>query len=319
MTTRTRALLAALVGGLLALASCAAPAPPSPPVPGARVLVARHVSARTWDLTVDSAALGKSVSARLLLPTRYDAEPGRRWPVLYVLHGCCDDYLSWTRSTDIEQLTRDAGLIVAMPDGGDVGFYSDWLRGPAWETFHTVELPALLADGYRAGERQGVLGVSMGGLGAFDYAAHHPGRYAVAAAVSGIVHTRLSEDTEQDYRGLLRGQGVADPDDLWGNPYADPARWADHNPYDQAERLRGTTIFLAAGDGRPGPLDAPGTGFDSIESSIGAQNRSFAGHLHDLGIPATVDLYGPGTHNWVYWQRELHRAWPLIRTALQLP
>jgi hypothetical protein len=30
-----------------------------------------------------------------------------------------------------------------------VGFYSDWLFGPKWETFHTVELPELLASDYR--------------------------------------------------------------------------------------------------------------------------------------------------------------------------
>ena len=31
--------------------------------------------------------------------------------LLYLLHGCCDDYLGWTRSTDIETLTRDADLL----------------------------------------------------------------------------------------------------------------------------------------------------------------------------------------------------------------
>jgi diacylglycerol O-acyltransferase/trehalose O-mycolyltransferase len=41
---------------------------------------------------------------RLLLPRRFSAEPGRRWPVLWLLHGCCDTYESWTRSTDVEQL-----------------------------------------------------------------------------------------------------------------------------------------------------------------------------------------------------------------------
>jgi hypothetical protein len=75
-----------------------------------------------------------------------------------------------TRSTDIETLSRDADLLVVMPEGGSAGFYSDWLSGPRWETFHTEELPALLAAGYRAGDRQAVAGVSMGGLGALGYA-----------------------------------------------------------------------------------------------------------------------------------------------------
>jgi diacylglycerol O-acyltransferase / trehalose O-mycolyltransferase len=28
-------------------------------------------------------------------------------------------------------------------------------------------------------------------------------------------------------------------------------------------------------------------------------------------------LYGLGTRNWVYWQRELHRAWPLLTSTLR--
>ena len=66
----------------------------------------------------------------------------------------------------------------------------------------------------------------------------------------------------------------------------------------------------------PGPLDAAGATTDEIEVSIGAQNRAFAQHLQAVGTAATVDLYGAGTHNWVYWQRELHRAWPLLTADL---
>ena len=317
-----RGVLAAalVILGFLGLASgCGAPQPaaaPAPPPDVARILGTRQVQGRAWDLTVHSPALGKAVNVRLLLPVRYDAAPDRRWPLLYLLHGCCDDYLSWTRSTDIETLSRDADLLVVMPEGGSAGFYSDWRSGPRWETFHTEELPALLAAGYRAGDRQAVAGVSMGGLGALGYAARHPGRFGAAASISGIVHTRLSEAVTQDYRGLVRQETGADPDALWGNPVTAAANWARHNPYDLAPELRGTRVFLAAGDGKPGPLDAAGAATDPIEVSIGAQNRAFAQHLQAVGTAATVDLYGAGTHNWVYWQRELHRAWPLLTADL---
>ncbi len=314
---RRRGRPAVLVLLAAALISCAGTPVPAA-APTARVLVARQVAVRTWDLTVNSPALGKGVGVRLLLPQRFDADPARRWPVLYLLHGCCDDYLSWTRSTDVEQLTRTSDVLVVMPEGGTVGFYSDWLSGPGWETFHTVELPALLAAGYRAGDRQAVAGVSMGGLGALDYAAHRPGRFAVAASFSGIVHTRLSEDVVQDYRALVRHQGNTDPDNLWGNPISDAATWARHNPYDLVDALRGTRLFVAAGDGSPGPLDPTGTSRDAIEVSIGAQNRAFVVRLRAAGVDAQVDLYSAGTHNWVYWQRELHRAWPLIEAGLGL-
>jgi S-formylglutathione hydrolase FrmB len=98
------------------------------------------VSARMRDVTVASPALGAAAKVRLLLPAHYATQPGRRWPVLYLLHGCCDTYESWTRSTDVEQLTARSDVLVVMPDGGKAGFYSDWLIGPRWETFHLVEL-----------------------------------------------------------------------------------------------------------------------------------------------------------------------------------
>lgn len=308
-----------LIGIVGLVAGCGAPPPapqPAPPPDAAHILGARQVQGRTWDLTVLSPALGKAVNVRLLLPVRYDAEPDRRWPLLYLFHGCCDDYLSWTRSTDIEALSRDADLLVVMPEGGSAGFYSDWISGPKWETFHTEELPALLTASYRAGDRQAVAGVSMGGLGALGYAARHPGRFTAAVSISGIVHTRLSPEVTQNYRGLVRQETGVDPNALWGDPVSDAANWARHNPYDLAPDLRGTRVFVAAGDGRPGPLDAPTATTDSIEVSIGAQNRAFVEHLKAVGVEATVDLYGAGTHNWVYWQRELHRAWPLLSAGL---
>jgi S-formylglutathione hydrolase FrmB len=210
----------------------------------ARIVATRWIDERTRDLTIDSPAVGKQVKVRLLLPAGFEST-SRRWPVLYLLHGCCDTYVGWSRSTDIEKLTGKTGLIVAMPEGGAVGFYSDWRVGPKWETFHTVELSELLAGAYRE-------------------------------------------------------------------------VWRAHNPYDLAGQLKGTSLFVSAGNGRPGPLDKPGAGVDDIEQSIGAENQAFASHLGELGIEAQIDLYGPGTHNWVYWQRELHKAWPMITASLGL-
>ena len=270
-----------------------------------------------WDLTIHSKAVGADVPVRLLLPVRFDQEPGRAWPVLYLLHGCCDTYLSWTRSSDIERLTRGSGVLVVMPDGGTVGFYSDWRSGPQWETFHLTELPALLAQHYRAGSPRAIAGVSMGGLGALGYAARHPGTFAVAASFSGIVDTRLSDDESQAYLGLVRSRG-ADPYALWGDPATDRETWRAHNPTDLAGQLRTTRLFVSAGDGRPGPLDPRGTKEDQLETALRAENDAFVARARALHLDAQVDLYGPGTHNWVYWQRELHRAWPLLRRGLGL-
>jgi S-formylglutathione hydrolase FrmB len=158
----------------------------------------------------------------------------------------------------------------------------------------------------------------MGGLGALGYAAGHPGLFTVAASLSGIVHTRLSSSVSQDYLGLIQSEGE-DPLGLWGDPDVDTDTWMQHNPFDLAAQLKGVRLFVSAGNGKPGTLDPDATGTDPIETSIGAQNEAFAKRLDEVGIKAQFDFYGNGTHNWVYWQRELHRAWPLISSGLGIP
>ena len=332
-------LLVGLLVGLLVvlLASCGAPAgappssapltpessaPVSPPPAATRdaraeIVAREQVGDRQWDLTIASPAVGSDVMVRLLLPSDYQARSARRWPVLYLLHGCCDDYLSWTRSTDIEQLTTNEGLLVVMPDGGKAGFYSNWRTGPAWETFHLTELPGLLAEEYAAGDKAAIGGVSMGGLGALGYAARNPGTFAAAASFSGIVHTRLSPQVSQDYLGLVQSQGE-EPLNLWGDPSKNADVWQRHNPYDLASRLAGARVFISCGNGEAGPLDTDGTAADRIETSLEPQNKMFAERLRSLTPAPTLHLYGRGTHNWVYWERELHSAWPLITESLGL-
>src|SRR5919201_6683338 len=201
---------------------------------------------------------------RLLLPDHYTTQPNRRWPVLWLLHGCCDTYQAWTRSTDVEQLAGLADVLVVMPDGGRVGFYSDWYRpgqeGPSrWETFHLTELRQLLERDWHASDHRAIAGLSMGGLGAMAYPARHPGMFRAAASYSGVVHTRYlgaPEPAPYIIRGLL-SDAHEDPKALWGDLSRQADVWAAHNPYDLAARLRGTRLFLSVGNGRPGPPDRP--------------------------------------------------------------
>jgi diacylglycerol O-acyltransferase/trehalose O-mycolyltransferase len=284
----------------------------------ARIVATTRVSDRMVDLTVDSPALGQQAKVRLLLPRRYAATSKVRWPVLYLLHGCCDTYVSWTRSTDVEELSAKSDVLVAMPQGGLVGFYSDWLDGPDWETFHTKELPALLKREYRAGNRQAIAGNSMGGLGALVYTARHPGTFSAAASFSGIVHTRLSAQTSRGYLGLIQSQGE-DPLALWGDPLENARVWAAHNPYDLAKKLHRIPLFISAGNGQPGPYEAPGAQADALEEALYAENIALRDKLTRLGADATFNFYGPGVHNWPYWERELHHAWPMLTAGLARP
>ncbi len=249
---------------------------------GAQVVRIVEVDDRTRDLTVESPSVGYA-RVRLLLPDGFEQGSAASWPTLYLLHGADDDYTSWTRETDVATIPELRNVLVVMPDAGRGGWYSDWLnRGeggqPAWETFHTQELPQLLERDWGASANRVVAGLSMGGFGALSYAARHPGFFRAAASYSGVADTVGSDS--------------------------------------QAKALAGIPLYVSYGDGDAGPLDPAGTQSDGLESWLAVQNDRLVQRLEELGIPATVDAYGDGTHSWPYWERGLHDSLPVLLGAL---
>ena len=287
-----------------------APAVGEPADDGARITHVDTVDARTRDLTIELPSVG-SVKVRLLLPANYDAEPGTTWPVLYLLHGSSGNHEDWTNLTDLEDLTAPTDLLVVMPDGGAEGWYSDyWNLGnggqPAWETFHTTELLQLIERNWGASDRRAIAGLSMGGLGAIDYAARHPGMFLAAASYSGVLQTIASDFDPRN-------------DAIWGDKVVQRDVWEAHEPLSLAAELKGTDLFVSYGNGETGPLDTGPADPGDSEAWLAQRNEAFVARLGELGIPVTVDAYGPGTHSWPYWERELHRSLPMLLEALGEP
>ena len=277
---------------------------------GAYVVAQQWVDARTLDLTVYSPAMAADEPVRLLLPPDWNSRPHASWPVLYLLHGCCDSYVSWTRSTDVEQLTATTDVLVVMPDAGVDGFYSNWWNegaggSPRWETFHLTELRQILEREFRASSRMAVAGLSMGGYGAMKYA--ETGLFRAAASFSGVLDPLSNPD------GVL---AFLYPNALWGDPVAQRAIWLANDPADNAARLRGVRLFVASGNGQPGPYDQPSQATDPTEAEVHAESLNFVAALRRAHVPVTTDFYGAGTHSWPYWQRDLHTAFPMLMRAI---
>ncbi|MEV5607554.1 alpha/beta hydrolase family protein [Streptomyces sp. NPDC052225] len=320
-TRRARPLLLVLAALLLVLAplptagAALAAAPPR----GAEVVAVTRVADRQVDLSVRSSALGgRTVKVRLLTPEGW--QPGRHWPTLWLLHGCCGDYTSWTAKTDVARIAALRDVLVVMPEAGWNGWYSDWWNGgeggdPAWETFHTKELRHLLERDWGAGPDRVVAGLSMGGQGALMYAARHRGMFKAAAAYSGSAHPLLNDESVNRIMGFFGGQGD-DPRRVWGDPVAQRDVWEAHDPYYLAKNLKNIPVYLSCGDGTTGPLDAPGA-TSALEADFNRQNQALAGALEHAGARRlTTHFYGPGTHAWPYWERELHASLPMLLDAL---
>ncbi|MFE9748132.1 alpha/beta hydrolase [Saccharothrix saharensis] len=286
---------------------------------GARVVGERWLDGRTVDLTVSSPALGGQVPVRVLTPPGWSPTASRTWPVLYLLQGVGDDYTSWTRETDVEELSATHDVLVVMPDGGRAGWYTDWWNGgrggtPRWETFHTGELPQLVERNYRGGTARAVAGLSAGGTGAFGYAAKHPGMFRAAASYSGLLSTQFVGVPQFIYTTVLR-EGL-DPYGPWGRESLAPAIWSAHNPRQLAANLRGLRLYMSYGNGFKGALDTDWWSYDPFETIVGTTSPDFVARMRSLGIPITVNAYGGGTHTWKYWQRELRASWPMLMSAL---
>ena len=299
---------------------------------GASVIAQNFLDSRTVDITIDSVALGHTASARIILPYRFRSRSSASWPVLYLLHGGYGDYLSWAQYSDIARLVRKRDVLVVMPDGGELGFYTDWwARGagnkPGWETFHLVELSQILARGLRAADRRAIAGLSMGGFGAMSYAARHPGFFQAAASFSGTLdtlHPTVEPVSSDPYPTWLLQTHITpngyDALSLFGDPTAQRAVWAAHNPADLVEHLRGTKLYVSCGNGRIGPLDPPGTDPSDVsvrfEASQLLQNQEFVKRVTRLELDVAFETYA-GTHTWPYWARELEKAFPFLMRAIE--
>jgi hypothetical protein len=103
---------------------------------------------------------------------------------------------------------------------------------------------------------------------------------------------------------------------MFGPRATNDINWQAHDPATLVNNLRGMGIWLWTGNGQPGPLDppSPNPGADVIEGGVHILNGLFEGHLEDAHIPNHYDDYGPGTHSWPYWARDLRQFMgPLMR------
>ncbi|MGW2601247.1 alpha/beta hydrolase [Streptomyces klenkii] len=275
-------------GGVLAAASTASAAGDGR---GLRIAEAGESDPRMWYYRFETSAIGWKPAVNVLLPDDYHTS-GRRYPVLYLLHGGGGDFIEFDRQVNggIRAWTAGKPLIVVMPDGGKAGWYSNpvsSLVGPRnWEQFHIEQLIPWIDDNFRTyGEYDGraVSGFSMGGFGALKYAAKYWGHFASVSAHSGpaslrgvadgiaggVVHWANASSAVAELGGGM----------VYGMPW-DQNRVSMDNPCERVESYRNKRIFMVAGTS-PAP-----TFWDKFnETGVLQTQREWRGYLDRAGIP----------------------------------
>ena len=284
-----------------------------------------HVADRQWELSVYSESMDRVIMLDVLRP-----ETGNEsLPVLYLLGEL------WEQKTDVKDFFSDKNVNVVMPRGGAYTYYADWknddpvLGRNKWSTFLTRELPPIIDDVLKTNGKNSIAGISMAATSVLSLAIDAPGLYSAVGSYSGCAQT--SDPLGALYvRILVEGRGGGDTANMWG-PTDDPA-WAANDPYLRADELRGTEIYISNGAGLPGPhdtFDSPGIDRDPkawvdrlvvgglIEAATNMCTSRLTSRLDTIGIDYTFNFRVNRTHDWGYWQDDLHDSWPMFEAAMR--
>lgn len=155
----------------------------------------------------DSAATGTSMTFSVFVP---EHDEGDRIPVIWYLSGLTCSHANVTDKGEFRAACAKHGIIFIAPDtsprgdnvpdddgydfGKGAGFYVDATEAP-WRDHYQMrryiedELPALIASEFPMADlgRQGIMGHSMGGLGALTIGLRNPDRYKAISAFAPIV------------------------------------------------------------------------------------------------------------------------------------
>jgi len=210
-----------------------------------------------------SEAMGREVGFQVYLPPAYEADPERRFPVVYFLHGAggtesSDAGLAATVHAEIEAGAIDPAIYV-FPNGGKRSGYRDWpdtdIRPETWIIRELIpHLDRELRTVARP-EGRAICGFSMGGGGATRLFFKYPELFGALAGLAPALDRSADEH---------------DGDNAYAHASAYPeARRGDLRPY------------FVIGDG----------------DFLLPRQQPFQQHLTTLGIDFTYVLHTGVDHN----------------------
>ncbi len=162
-------------------------------------------------LNLESQALGTNTELSIILPKCPETEDpkkfyasGKKYKVLWLLHGTYGDHTDWIRRSMIETHVRKKDVIVVCPSALNTN-YSNW---PAFATgfnmydFFFDELMPFVYNWLPASDKREdnfIAGLSMGGSGACLFGFNHPEKFGGIACLSSCPKD-LNESKKENSR-----------------------------------------------------------------------------------------------------------------------
>jgi enterochelin esterase-like enzyme len=258
-----------------------------------------------------SAAAGATVSFHVYLPPAYAAEPSRRFPVLYWLHG------SNSTTSGIAQLAGFFGsamaqgrippMIVIFPNGMNYGMWCNSKDGRV--PMETVVLDDLIphvdATFRTIAQRSGRIldGFSMGGAGSGRLGFRRPDLFAgVSMLGAGPIQTDFMDDPGGS--STPPAQRAAIYEMVWGS---DPAYYTSQNPRaivaERAEAVIAAQVRVRQGIGSLDALLPMNQEFDALLTSLAIPHSFTVVPGVDHLAPAVLNALGQA--NWDFYNSAL--------------
>jgi S-formylglutathione hydrolase FrmB len=297
----------------LALGSCTGGAETptaSTPAQPAVVWTTAAVSApRLQYRTFTSARARATVSYHIYTPLQYDSEPGRRFPVLYWLHGSGGGLGGIPVLTAYVDEAIRAGrippMLIVFPNGMASSMWADSKDGRVpMESMVVRDLvPQVDATFRTLATRDGRLleGFSMGGLGASRWGLRYPD-------VFGAMSMFAAGPLDLDFNGPRATGNPAERAQILRDVYSDDMTYyVAQNPFTVAEQ------YAATIRGTPRALTRFRQVVGSLDFTLPA-NEEFRAHVGRLGIAQEYTLVpnvahdtmalleGLGERNWAFYR-----------------
>jgi enterochelin esterase-like enzyme len=170
--------LALVAGALASPANAQAETEHPPVVAGAKPAAIERIKVHSPSIEGNLEGNSADRDVIVVLPPSYRADPSRRYPVLYALHGYSIGAEQWIKEIRVPQVVEGAfaqgvpEMIVVLPDSKSVhngSMYSTSFTTGDFEDFVARDLVGYIDRHYRTiprRESRGLVGHSMGGYGA---------------------------------------------------------------------------------------------------------------------------------------------------------
>ncbi|MCI8401903.1 MAG: hypothetical protein HFI38_07420 [Lachnospiraceae bacterium] len=214
---------------------------------------------------------------------------GRKYKVLWLLHGTFGDYTDWVRKSNVELYACEKELAVVMPSGQNTDYvnWDGFGLGYRMYDYLTEELMPLVYGWLPVSDRREdnfIAGLSMGGRGACMYAFAHPEKFAAAYMMSWCPQDMRIQKTDTTWGARNRNR-LDNAGGLEG--YLD----SPQNTWDLTERLAGRKDLpkLYFTCGKTDPLM-----YDNF--------RKFYVHAREAGFEAEFKEIDGYSHEWRFWE-----------------